>query len=58
MIKRNPAFIADKIAIPFWAILIIYSIYEITHGHSSAWLVLIIITGAFIIDCSLVLMNK
>jgi len=58
MIKRNFAFIADEIALPFWVILIIYSIYEITYGHPSAWIVLIIICGAFVIDSSLVVQNK
>lgn len=58
LIKRNFAFIADEIAIPFWVILIIYSIYEILHGNPSAWIVLIVICGAFVIDSALVVKNK
>ena len=56
--KRNFAFIADEIALPFWVILIVYSIYEIMHKHPSAWIVLIIICGAFVIDSTLVVQNK
>ncbi len=58
MFKKNPAFIADAIAIPFWIILIAYAIYQITHGNYSAWLVLLIIGGAFIVDSLLVIKIK
>jgi hypothetical protein len=47
--------LADTIAIPFWVILIIYSIFEIKKGNSGAWLVLIIISAALIVDSCLVL---
>ena len=56
--KRNWGFIADKIAIPFWIILITYAIYEITHGNPRAWIVLIVIAGAFIIDSTLIIKSK
>ena len=56
--KRNWALIADKVAIPFWIILIGYAIYEITHGNPRAWIVLIIILGAFIIDSTLIIKNR
>ncbi len=58
MKKRNLAFIADEIAIPFWVILIIYGLYEITHDNPKAWVVLVIIGAALIIDSTLVIKNK
>lgn len=48
----------DRIAIPFWIILIIYSIYEITHSNPGAWLVLVIIAGALILDIISVIKNR
>lgn len=54
----NLAVKADRIAIPFWIILIIYAIWQIKIGNTSAWLVLAIISAAFIIDCTLIIKNK
>ena len=45
---------ADMIAIPFWIILIIYSLNEIKMGNTRAYLVLVIIAFALIVDSSLV----
>ncbi len=45
---------ADMIAIPFWIILIIYSLNEIKMGNIRAYLVLIIIAFALFVDSSLV----
>jgi hypothetical protein len=53
----NKAILADRIALPFWIILMIYAIYEITHGNPRAWIVLIIIGIAFIVDLTLVIKN-
>ncbi len=58
MKKRNLAFIADEIALPFWVILIIYGLYEVTHSNPSAWVVLVVIGGALIIDSTLVIKNS
>jgi hypothetical protein len=52
------ATIADRFAIPFWIILIIYSIYEISTGNKLAYLVLVIISGALIIDSIFVIENR
>jgi len=56
--KRNWTLLADKVAIPFWIILIIYAVYEITHGNQRAWIVLVIMTGALIIDSALIIKNR
>lgn len=45
---------ADGIALPFWILLVLYSIYEIRIGNPRAWLVMIIIGTALIIDSTLV----
>lgn len=51
----NEAIQADKIAIIFWIILIIWSLNEIRLGNQRAYLVLIIILGALIVDSYLVI---
>ncbi|MDP4012925.1 MAG: hypothetical protein Q8R00_04960 [Candidatus Nanoarchaeia archaeon] len=51
----NEAIQADKIAIIFWIVLIIWSLNEIRLGNYRAYLVLMIITGALIVDSYLVI---
>ena len=49
---------ADKFAIPFWIILIIYGFYEIINGNNLAYIVLIIGCGALIVDLIFVIKNR
>ena len=51
---KNEGIVWDMIAIPFWIILISYSIHQITKGVNSYWLVLVIIAVALIVDSRLV----
>ena len=51
---RNKGIIADEVALPFWIVLIIYAIYQILHGNSTAWIIIAIIGVALIVDTSLV----
>lgn len=56
---KDKALLADKIAIPFWIILIIYSIFEIFFkGNQLAWIVFFIASGALIVDSFLVIKSK
>ena len=52
------AIIADRIALPFWIILIVYAIYEIMNGNQRAWIILLVIAGAFVIDTTFVIKNR
>jgi len=54
----NMAIVLDRIAIPFWVILIIYAIYELSLGISRAWIILIIIGAALILDLISVIKNR
>jgi|GEM_PF-3917210 len=49
---------ADRFAIPFWIILVIYGLYEINKGYSLGLIPLIIGLGALIIDTTLVMKNR
>ncbi len=51
---KDEGIIWDMVAIPFWIILIGYSIYQIIKGITSYWLVLVIIGVALIVDSRLV----
>lgn len=48
---------ADKFAIFFWIILIIYGLYEIINGNNLAYIVLVIGGCALIIDSIFVIKN-
>ena len=52
------AVIADRFAIPFWIILIIYGVYEISRSNFLGLIPLIIGAGALIIDSTLVIKNR
>ncbi len=52
------ATIADRFAIPFWIILVIYAIYEINIGNKLSWIPLIIGVGGLIIDTTFVIENR
>ena len=52
------AIIMDRVALPFWIVLMIYAIYEIVNGNQRAWIILIIIAGAFVIDTTFVVKNR
>jgi len=45
-------------ALPFWIILIIYGIYELSNGNFLALIPLIIGAGALIIDATFVIENR
>ena len=50
--------IADRIALPFWIVLILYAIYEIINGNQRAWIILLVIACAFAIDATFVIKNR
>ena len=52
------ATIADRFALPFWIILIIYGIYEINRGNLLGLIPFIIGAGALIIDTTFVIENR
>lgn len=52
------ATIADRFAIPFWIILIIYGIYEINRDNFLGFIPLLIGLGALIIDGTFVIKNR
>jgi hypothetical protein len=52
------AVIADRFAIPFWIILIVYGIYEINITNYLGFIPLLIGTGALIIDSIFVIKNR
>ena len=51
---EDPGVFADGLALPLWIILLVYSVYELRQGNSRAWLVLSIISCAFVVDSALV----
>jgi len=53
--KTKGEIIADRVALPFWIILLIYGFWKINLGDTSAWLIVAIIGGAFIVDFCLVI---
>ena len=52
------AVIVDRFALPFWIILIIYGIYEISRSNFLGLIPLIIGGGALIIDTTFVIKNR
>lgn len=52
------AAMADRYAIPFWIILIVYAVYEIANGNPRAWIVLVIGAGALVADSILAIENR
>ena len=52
------AVIADRFAIPFWIILIIYGAYEINRNNFLGFISLLIGIGALIIDTTFVIKNR
>lgn len=52
---KNKGIVADEVALPFWIILIIYAIYEIMHGNPRAWIIIVIIGCALLVDSALVI---
>ncbi len=49
---------ADKFALPFWIVLIVYGLYEIRGGNTLGAIPFIIGAGAFIIDFTFVIKNR
>jgi hypothetical protein len=52
------AVVADRFALPFWIILIIYGIYEISTRNFLRLIPLFIGTGALVIDTTFVIENR
>tara|TARA_B100001964_G_scaffold215588_1_gene254067 strand:+ start:81 stop:269 length:189 start_codon:yes stop_codon:yes gene_type:complete len=52
------AVVADRFALPFWIILIIYGVYEVGDGNFLGLIPLIIGVGALVIDTIFVLENR
>ena len=52
------AVIADRFAIPFWIILIIYGAYEINRNNFLGFISLLIGIGALIIDTTFIIKNR
>ena len=52
------AVVADRFAPPFWIILIIYGIYEISEDNLLGLIPLIIGAGALIIDTTFIIENR
>ncbi len=51
---KNKGVIADGIALPFWAILLMYAFWKINGGDQTAWIIVLIIGVASVVDFSLV----
>ena len=47
---KRIAITADRFALPFWIVLIVYGSYELMHGITLGWIPLLIGAGAFMID--------
>jgi hypothetical protein len=52
---KDKGIIADGFALPFWVILLTYAFYKILHGDKTAWIIVLIIGVALIVDSSLVI---
>jgi NADH:ubiquinone oxidoreductase subunit 5 (subunit L)/multisubunit Na+/H+ antiporter MnhA subunit len=52
---KDEGLFADKIALPFWIILLSYSFWKINGGDNTAWIIVLIVGVAFIIDSFLVM---